>query len=139
MANSKLLGCWGFLMGSIVAVIVGWMTFELFVGILAGLRNDGLGALVDPLLLHEAGELLIVGFLCLAIYVWVFRGPGLVRFAETTKPVFWVGAALNLASLVGMWNSRWSTWTVVLIALGVAVPAVLPRLAPAPLPPEPPG
>ncbi|NKB89564.1 MAG: hypothetical protein GKS06_15215 [Acidobacteria bacterium] len=139
MADNKLLGCWGFIMGSIVAVIVGWMTFELLIGILAGLRTDGFAALVDPLLLHEAGELLIIGYACLAIYVWVFRGPSIEGFANTTRPVFWTGAALNAASLVGMWGSRWSTWTLVLIALGFLIPMVLPKMAPEPLPPEPPG
>ncbi len=131
MANNKLLGCWGFIVGAVVTVVVGWMAFELFIAFLAGLRIEGLSVFVDELLWHKAGELMVVGLTILGIYVWVFRGPGLARFAATTRGVFWFGAALNLAA----WfrfpaGSRGSWWAVILVVLGVAVPAVLARLEP---------
>lgn len=132
MADNKLLGCWGFVVGALVAVVVGWMAFELFIGFLAGLRVEGMSAFADPLMWHRAGELLIVGLTILGIYVWVFRGPGIAHFAATTRYVFWFGAALNLVA----WTmfpagARWSGWAVFLMVLGVVVPAVLSRLAPA--------
>ncbi len=131
MATNKLLGCLGFIVGAIVTVIVGWMAFELLIAFLAGLRIEGLSAFIDPLLWHKAGELLIIGLAILGIYVWVFRGPGLPRFAATTRYVFWVGALLNLAAW-GMFpaGSRWSWWAVILVILGVSVPAILARLEP---------
>jgi len=132
MANNKLLGCWGFIIGAMVAVVVGWMAFELFIASLAGLRIEGASVFVDPLLWHKAGELLIIGLAILGVYVWVFRGPGLARFAATTRYVFWLGAALNLFAWVRFpAGSRWSWWAVTLIVLGVAVPAILARLEPA--------
>jgi len=131
MANNKLLGCWGFIVGAMVIVIVGWMAFELFIAFLAGLRIEGLSTFVDPLLWHKAGELLVIGLTILGIYVWVFRGPGLAHFAATTRFVFWFGAALNLAAWIRFpAGSRWSWWAVTLIVLGVAVPAILARLEP---------
>jgi hypothetical protein len=117
MANNKLLGCWGFVVGAMATAVVGWMTFALFIGILAGLGTDGLSAFADPVLLHEAGELLIVGLAILGIYVWVFRGLGLARFAAATRPVFWCGAALNVAAVFGMWGSRFSNWAAFLVVL----------------------
>lgn len=129
MQNSKLLGCLGFLVGSVVVVVVGWMTFELIVGLLAGLRLDGVAALVDPLLLHEAGELLVIGFTILGIYVWVFRSPGLQHFARTTRGVFWLGAALNAVAFFTLpASARWSIWAAVLVILGIVVPLLLERL-----------
>jgi hypothetical protein len=134
MADNKLLGCWGFIVGALVTVVVGWMTFELFIAILAGLRLDGLAVFADTLLWHAAGELLVVGLTILGIYVWVFRGPGLARFVARTRMAFWIGAVLNLAALLGTWGSRWSTWTLILAVLGFLVPEILARLSP---PPEP--
>jgi hypothetical protein len=139
MANNKLLGCWGFIVGAMAVVVVGWMAFELLIASLAGLRLEGISALVEPLLLHRAGELLVVGFSILGIYVWVFRGPGLAHFAATTRYVFWLGAALNLVAwLTFPAGSRWSWWAVFLVVLGVLGPIVLARLEPtsAELPPD---
>jgi len=133
MANNKLLGCLGFIVGAVVIVVVGWMAFELFIAFLAGLRIAGLTAFTDPLMWHKAGELLVVGLAILGICVWVFRGPGLARFAATTRYVFWFGAALNVVAWLRFpAGSRWSWWAVTLIVLGVAVPAILARLEPAP-------
>ena len=132
MANNRLLGCWGFVVGALVTVAVGWMTFELFIAFLAGLRIEGLAAFVDPLLWHKAGELMIVGLTILGIYVWVFRDAGIARFAATTRYVFWFGAALNLIAWIRFpAGVRWSWWAISLVVLGLAVPAILSRLAPA--------
>ena len=133
MANNKLLGCWGFIVGAMVIVVIGWMAFELLIAFLAGLRLEGISTLVEPLLLHKAGELLVVGFSILGIYVWVFRGPGLAHFAATTRYVFWLGAALNLVAWITFASgSRWSWWTVFLVVLGVLMPLILARLESAP-------
>ncbi len=140
MANNKLLGCWGFIVGALVTVVVGWMAFELLIASLAGLRIEGLATFADPLLWHKAGELLIVGLTILGVYVWVFRGPGIARFAATTRYAFWFGAALELVAWIRFPSgTRWSWWTAVLIVLGLAVPAILSRLAPtaADVPPSP--
>ena len=140
MANNKLLGCWGFIVGALVIVVVGWMAFELLIAFLAGLRIEGLSAFADPLLWHEAGELLIIGLTILGVYVWVFRGPGIAHYAASTRYAFWFGAALNLVAWIRLpMGSRWSWWTVLLIVLGVVVPEILARLetAPAEIPPTP--
>lgn len=140
MENNKLLGCWGFIVGALVTVVVGWMAFELFIAFLAGLRIEGLATFVDPLLWHKAGELLIVGLTILGIYMWVFRGPAVARFAATTRYAFWLGAVLELVAWIRFPpGTRWSWWTAVLIVLGLAVPAILSRLAPtaADVPPNP--
>jgi len=130
MANNKLLGCWGFIVGALVTVVIGWMAFELFIAFLAGLRIEGFAAFADPLLWHEAGELLIVGLTILGIYVWVFRDSGVAHFAATTRYAFWFGAALNVAASLRLPSgARWRWWTVLLVILGVAVPAILERLA----------
>ncbi len=132
MANNKLLGCWGFIVGAMVTVVIGWMAFELLIAFLAGLRIDGAAAFADPLLWHEAGELLIVGLTILGVYVWVFRGPAIAHFADTTCYAFWFGAALNLVAWIRLpTGARWSWWTFLLVVLGIAVPAILSRLAPA--------
>jgi hypothetical protein len=137
MANSKTLSCLGFIVGAIVTVVVGWMTFELIVAVLAGLRLDGAGTFGDPLVLHEAGELLVVGLTILGIYVWVFKGPGLAGFLRATRYAFWLGAALNAAAFLAMpAGLRWNRWALFLALLGALAPFALERLGAAQPPAE---
>ncbi len=129
MANSKPLSCLGFIIGAVATVVVGWMTFELIVAVLAGIRLDGVSAFTDPLVLHEAGELLVVGLTILGIYVWVFKDAGLAGFLSATRYGFWLGAALNaIAFLTLPAGSRWTNWALILVLLGAAAPFVLERL-----------
>ena len=129
MANSKALSCLGFLVGAVVTVVVGWIAFELLVAVVAGLRLDGLSALGDPLILHDAGELLVVGLTILGIYVWVFKSDGLGAYLSATRYGFWLGAALNAVALLTLPSgSRWATWALFLVLLGAVAPLVLNRL-----------
>ena len=82
--------------------------------------------IAEPLLWHQAGQLLVVGTLIAAIYLIVFD-----RIPHTgfrTRLLLWVGAALELVAWLQLpGGSRMSLWALVLAIVALVAPLVLER------------
>lgn len=130
MANNKLLGCWGVIVGLVVALFLGWMAFEVAVHFFTMTSmSGGRDALTDPFFQQKLGELLIITMLIVATYVGVFRGGAAVRsFGAAVRLPLWIGAGLNL---IAWWHfpagSRFSVWALIIAVVGVVAPFVLAR------------
>lgn len=127
MAQRGVLGCAGALVGVIVALVLGWLALELVVGAWSVAATDGPGGLVrDALLWHQAGQLLVVGGLILALFTVVFR-PG-VPVERVFRPPLWLGAALEVVGWLRLpGGSRVALWALTLAAIGIVAPFVLGR------------
>lgn len=130
MNDSKLLGCWGAIVGLFSALFLGWMAFELLVQFFSVASAEGVvDALSDGYLHHKLGEWLIVSILIVAVYVGVFRGGrALARFGMLARVPLWVGALLNLVAWLQLpGGTRFSTWALILALLGFIAPWLMSR------------
>lgn len=137
MATNALVGCWGVIVGIVLAVFLGWMGFELLVHFFTTADLEGFaGALLNAVFHHKAGEFLVVLAIIVATYTGVFRGTtGLRAILPSLRALLWTGAALNVLAMVELPAGRWSWWVVTLVVVGFAVPLLLRGIsAPEPTP-----
>ena len=130
MADNKLLGCWGVIVGLFVGVFLTWMAFEVMVHFFSIVSLDGLdGALSDTFFHHKAGEWLIITILVMVTYVGVFRGGAAVaRFSKIATPPLFLGAALNFIAWLRLpGGTRFATWALILAVVGVIAPPLMSR------------
>ncbi len=126
MADSKLLGCLGVVIGLAASVVLGWMTLELLLSLFGA--SGPVAALTDPVFQHELGELLVVGMAIISVYVLVFRESMIPSFVNWARYPFWLGATLNLVAWMRLaGGTRWSVWMLLLFAIGICTPWVLSR------------
>lgn len=127
MADRGVLGCFGALVGLVVAAVIAWLTLDLALTLWATLGSEGAaGTLATPVLAHQAGQLLVVGTLIAAIFLVVFER--IESTGPVTRGLLWTGAALELfAWLYLPGGSRLSLWALVLAILGLIAPLVLER------------
>ena len=128
MADSKLLGCAGVMVGIVAAAVVGWMSLELLLSLFGA--AGPIAILANPIFQHELGELLVVGTTIVSVYVLVFRQRSIPAFIRVGRYALWLGAALNLGAWLRIGGGgRWASWMLLLAAIGIVTPWLLSRAA----------
>ncbi|UCD62572.1 MAG: hypothetical protein JSW34_07325 [Candidatus Zixiibacteriota bacterium] len=85
---------------------------------------------VEPSLWYKIGELLIIApVLVLLAYAGQWERPRLRVFVSRTRWLMWLGAALNLLTLVILSDRFWwSAWLPILVIMGVFTPVIVREL-----------
>lgn len=127
MADRGVLGCAGALVALMAIAVLGWLSLELVVGAWTAVSVDGPGGVLqDPVLWHQAGQLLVVGAVILALFIVVFRPH--VPAGRVFRWPLWLGAVLEIAAWLWLPDgSRMSLWALTLGIVGALAPFLLER------------